>query len=128
MVKCCCCIWGLRKEEEDVSLSGVVRDSSADCRPDSGDLTVGGACWWCRGFCSTCNIHKIHYFSSFWQPPRDQGIQLYSSMAPPWIPTYLGIVEYLVDPAVEVEHGGVGRRRRREAVDVREGEGGQGTL
>ena len=53
---------------------------------------------------------------------------LYSSMAPPWILTYLGIVEYLVDPAVEVEHGGVGRRRRREAVDVREGEGGQGTL
>ena len=49
-------------------------------------------------------------------------------MAPPCILTYLGIVEYFVDPAVEVEHGGVGRRRRREAVDVREGERGQGAL
>ena len=49
-------------------------------------------------------------------------------MAPPWNPTDLGIVEYLVDPAVEVEHGGVGRRRGREAVDVGEGERGQGAL
>ena len=42
--------------------------------------------------------------------------------------SYLGIVEYLVDPAVEVEHGGVGRRRGGEAVDVGEGERGEGAL
>ena len=43
-------------------------------------------------------------------------------------PTDLGIVEYLVDPAVEVEHGGVGRRGGGEAVDVGEGERREGAL